>query len=90
MAKANDERARIEDLLAPFRIDTPKSFDLGEHDPAGTDGVKSKKAAAARLTDGIERLTDLQTRWPRSRPTASSSSSKPSMRLGRTVRSGTS
>ena len=62
MAKANDERARIEDLLAPFRIDTPTSFDLGEHDPAGTDGVKSKKAAAARLTLGIERLTDLQTR----------------------------
>lgn len=62
MAKANDERDRIEDLLAPFRIDTPKSFDLSEHDPAGTDGVKSKQAAAARLTDGIERLTDLQTR----------------------------
>ncbi len=62
MAKANDERARIDDLLAPFRIDTPKSFDLGQHDPAGTDGVKSRKAAAARLTDGIERLTDLQTR----------------------------
>ena len=62
MAKANDERGRIDDLLAPFRIDTPKSFDLSEHDPAGTDGVKSKQAAAARLTDGIERLTDLQTR----------------------------
>ena len=62
MAKANDERARIDDLLAPFRIDSPKSFELRKHDPAGTDGVKSKKAAAARLTDGIERLTDLQTR----------------------------
>ncbi len=62
MATANDERARIDDLIAPFRIESAKSFDLTRCDPAGTDGVKNKKAATSRLADGIARLTDLQTR----------------------------
>lgn len=62
MAKPNDERARIDELLAPYRIDDPKSFDLTKHDPGSTDGVKNKSAATQRLTDGIQRLTDLQTR----------------------------
>ena len=62
MATADDERARIDNLIAPFRIDSAKSFDLARHDPAGTDGVKNKKAATTRLADGIARLTDLQTR----------------------------
>ena len=62
MATANDERARIDDLIAPFRIESAKSFNLAMHDPASTDGVKTKKAAAIRLAESIERLTDLQTR----------------------------
>ena len=62
MATANNERARIDDLIAPFRIDSATSFDLARHDPAGTDGVKNKQAATTRLADGIARLTDLQTR----------------------------
>ena len=62
MATANDERDRIDDLIAPFRIENATSFDLAKRDPTSTDGVKNKKAATTRLADGIARLTDLQTR----------------------------
>ena len=62
MANAKVERARIDELIAPFRIDAPKSFNLAEHDPATTDGIKNKRAAADRLAEGVERLTNLQTR----------------------------
>lgn len=62
MASTKDERARIDQFLAQFRIDAPATFELAHHDPAATDGVKSKEAAASRLAQGIERLTALQTR----------------------------
>ncbi len=62
MANATPERSRIDDLIAPFRIDAPKSFDLSQRDPADTGGVKNKRAAATRLTEGAERLAELQTR----------------------------
>lgn len=62
MASAKTERTRIDELIAPFRVDAPKSFRLEDHDPGATDGIKNKKAAATRLAEGIERLTGLQTR----------------------------
>lgn len=62
MASAKDERARIDQFLAQFRIDSPATFELAHHDPGSTDGVKNKEAAASRLAQGIERLSALQTR----------------------------
>ena len=47
-----------------FRVEPDKKFKLGERDPADTAGFKSKKEANAkeRLTEGIERLRELQER----------------------------
>ena len=62
MATAKAERARIDQFLGQYRIDSPATFELAAHDPAATDGVKNKEAAASRLAQGIERLRALQTR----------------------------
>src|SRR4051794_41960946 len=61
MASTHD-RDRIEQLIAPYRIDRPKSFRLADHDPGSTDGVKHKAAAEERLAEGVERLAGLQAR----------------------------
>src|SRR4051812_50199447 len=61
MASTHD-RDRIEQLIAPYRIDRPKSFRLADHDPGSTDGVKHKAAAQERLAEGVERLAELQAR----------------------------
>jgi PPK2 family polyphosphate:nucleotide phosphotransferase len=55
-------RGAIEQLIAPFRIDTPGSFRLADHDPAATNGIKTKESAQERLAAGIERLAELQDR----------------------------
>jgi polyphosphate:nucleotide phosphotransferase, PPK2 family len=62
MASTKDERARINQFLSQYRIDSPGTFELAQHDPGSTDGVKNKEAAASRLAQGIERLSALQTR----------------------------
>lgn len=45
-----------------FRIRSPRAFRLKRHDPGDTRGFKSKEAARARLTKGVERLAALQER----------------------------
>ena len=46
-----------------FRIDKPDKFRLSKHDPAECCGLTvDKKEAQAMLTDGIERLSELQQR----------------------------
>ena len=56
------DRKQIEKLISQFRIDAPGTFNLSDHDPASTDGVKSEKAAGVRLALGIEQLSALQVR----------------------------
>ncbi len=56
------DRERIERLIAPYRIDDPKSFKLADRDPGSTDGVKHKAAAQTRLAEGVDRLFELQAR----------------------------
>lgn len=46
-----------------FRIDQPEKFRLAAHDPAECYGLTvDKRAAKAMLSEGIERLSDLQER----------------------------
>ena len=54
------DRRRIEDLIAPFRVDRPEHFRLAECDPGSTDGVHDKNAAKQRLDEGVDRLFELQ------------------------------
>jgi len=46
---AKADRARIEKVIAPFRIDRPDEFRLADCDPAATDGIRDKAAAQERL-----------------------------------------
>src|SRR5665811_778253 len=46
--------------IAPFRITNGRGFQLNEHDPRDTGGIKSKDHAAKRLEDGLDTLRDLQ------------------------------
>jgi PPK2 family polyphosphate:nucleotide phosphotransferase len=59
---AKAERKRIEDLIAPFRIDDAEHFDLTARDPGSTDGVRDRAAGEARLADGVGLLAELQSR----------------------------
>jgi PPK2 family polyphosphate:nucleotide phosphotransferase len=59
---AKADRARIEELIAPFRVDRPDDFRLADCDPAATDGVHDKAAAQQRLDDGLAKLFELQAR----------------------------
>jgi len=59
---AKADRARIEKIIAPFRIDRPDEFRLADCDPAATDGIRDKAAAQERLDDGLAELFDLQAR----------------------------
>jgi len=54
------DRERIEDLIAPCRVDRPEHFRLADRDPGATNGVKDKTAAKERLDEGVERLFELQ------------------------------
>jgi PPK2 family polyphosphate:nucleotide phosphotransferase len=56
------DRARIEKLIAPFRIDRPDEFRLADCDPAATDGIRDKAAAQERLDLGLAELFELQAR----------------------------
>jgi PPK2 family polyphosphate:nucleotide phosphotransferase len=56
------DRARIEKVIAPFRIDRPDEFRLADCDPAATDGIRDKAAAQERLDEGLAELFDLQAR----------------------------
>jgi len=56
------DRATIEQLIAAFRVDDPKSFRLADHDPGATDGAGDKDHAHERLAAGLKRLADLQAR----------------------------
>jgi len=56
------DRARIEKLIAPFRIDRPDEFRLADCDPAATDGIRDKAAAQERLDLGLAALFELQAR----------------------------
>jgi PPK2 family polyphosphate:nucleotide phosphotransferase len=47
-------------LVKPFQIDHGKHFRLKDHDPAHTAGVHSKTEAEKLLTEGIEKLAELQ------------------------------
>jgi PPK2 family polyphosphate:nucleotide phosphotransferase len=61
-AMAMDTKGRRK-LLAQYRVESGKGFQLEDHDPADTAGVKADKpAAAALLQEGVERLAALQDR----------------------------
>jgi PPK2 family polyphosphate:nucleotide phosphotransferase len=46
--------------IAPFRITNGRGFQLSEHDPRDTGGIKSRDHAAKQLEDGLDTLRDLQ------------------------------
>src|SRR3954471_21864113 len=56
------DRERIEEVIAPFRVDRPEHFRLADRDPGATDGIRDKTAAQQRLDDGIVELFELQAR----------------------------
>ena len=54
---------KLERLAKRFRIDKPAKFRLSKHDPADCCGLSmDKDDAATMLSEGIERLSDLQER----------------------------
>jgi PPK2 family polyphosphate:nucleotide phosphotransferase len=53
-------KAKTNDFLKRFRIESGRGFRLKDFDPADTHGFKSKKKAEDRLAHDIERLSELQ------------------------------
>jgi PPK2 family polyphosphate:nucleotide phosphotransferase len=53
---------KLNKLLKPYRIETGKRFRLRDHDPGGTDGLKSEFKPQARdlLAKGVQELARLQ------------------------------
>jgi PPK2 family polyphosphate:nucleotide phosphotransferase len=52
---------KLESLVNRFRIDKPDKLRLSDHNPAETGGLRlDKKEAKTMLTEGIERLSELQ------------------------------
>ena len=47
-------------FVKKYRIDDGKKFRLKDHDPADTQGIKSKEGAAKVLREGVEHLAKLQ------------------------------
>jgi len=52
----------LQKYAKPFRIDDGKKFRLKDISPTDTRGIKSKARALELLTDGVERLRELQDR----------------------------
>ena len=54
---------KLDTIANRFRIDSPQKFRLSDHDPAECCGLTlDKREAKAMLSEGIERLSDLQER----------------------------
>lgn len=54
---------KLTDFVRRFRVDKPDSFKFSKYDPSDTSGLDiDKKDAKALLSEGIERLSDLQER----------------------------
>ncbi|HEY7924034.1 MAG TPA: polyphosphate kinase 2 family protein [Vicinamibacteria bacterium] len=54
------QRRRLAELIAPFRVANGKGFRLRDFDPRDTSGVASKEEAEAYLRRGVELLSEAQ------------------------------
>jgi PPK2 family polyphosphate:nucleotide phosphotransferase len=60
---ADKRRKRVEDFIAPFRVEPGSKVTLSkDFDPSFKEGVKKKKEGIALLTEGVQLLSEYQAR----------------------------
>jgi PPK2 family polyphosphate:nucleotide phosphotransferase len=60
---ADKRRKRVEDFIAPFRVEPGSKVTLSkDFDPSFKEGVKKKKEGVALLTEGVQLLSEYQAR----------------------------